>query len=240
MRKKSKEQATLLAQTEQIAQGLGETLAPFCEVVVHDLLQPDHAILSIHNNLSGRKVGAPATELGLARILDPRFPQIVANYANRLSDGRQVKSTSIGIKDSNGQYVAALCLNFDLSLFRGLQSVLEQFGRIGTVLNIDESIHAPKPGTRRRRAKSISVQPVPSGADRIRTYIDEFAAFRATTPRALRSADRRTLVRDLKAAGHLDVRRSMETIAQYLGVSRATVYNDLKEDGWNKSIWDSE
>lgn len=37
------------------------------------------------------------------RHLDPRFPQIIANYANQLPDGRQVKSTSIGIKDSRGR-----------------------------------------------------------------------------------------------------------------------------------------
>ena len=230
MKKMSQEQATLLAQTQQIAQGLAETLSPFCEVVVHDLLHPEHAILAIHNNLSGRKIGAPATELGLARILDPRFPQIVANYANQLNDGRQVKSTSIGIKDSNGQYVAALCLNVDLSLFRGLQNVLEQFGQIGTLLNIEESLNAQAGKASRRRPKAISVQAIPSGTDRIRTYIDEFAALKATTPRALSAADRRTLIRNLKAAGHLDVRRAMETIAQYLGISRATVYNDLKDD----------
>lgn len=32
----------------------------------------------------------------------------------------------------------------------------------------------------------------------------------------------------LKQEGYLEVRRSMEIIAHYLGVSRATVYNDAK------------
>ena len=136
-REPTKEQALLLEQVMQIAQALGETFAPFCEVVVHDLLHPDHAILAIHNNLSGRKIGAPATELGLARIFDSEFPQIVSNYANQLSDGRQVKSTSVGIKDSRGRYIAALCLNVDLTLFRGLQNVLELFGMIGVLLYIN-------------------------------------------------------------------------------------------------------
>ena len=80
------EQHLLLEQVQHIARGLGETLAPFCEVVVHDLLHPEHAILAIHNNQSGREVGAPATELGLARIADPEFPQVLANYANRYAD----------------------------------------------------------------------------------------------------------------------------------------------------------
>ncbi|WP_373791716.1 helix-turn-helix domain-containing protein, partial [Delftia acidovorans] len=40
--------------------------------------------------------------------------------------------------------------------------------------------------------------------------------------------ERRALVRELKGAGLLDVRRSMETIAAHLGVSRATVYSYAK------------
>ena len=109
--KKTPEHQNLLAQLQQVADGLGKTLAPFCEVVLHDLTEPDHAILAIHNNLSGRSVGEPATELGLARAADPGFDQVIANYPNTFPDGRLAKSTSVGIKDSDGRYVAALCLN---------------------------------------------------------------------------------------------------------------------------------
>ena len=100
MKKRTPEQRLLLEQVKQIADGLAKTFAPFCEVVVHDLLDPAHAVLAIHNNLSGRAVGHPATELGLARIMDPGFEQVIANYPNRFSDGRQAKSTSIGIKNN--------------------------------------------------------------------------------------------------------------------------------------------
>ena len=65
MAEHTSEQHVLLDQLKQVAQGLGETFAPFCEVVVHDLTDPGHAILSIHNNLSGRAVGDPATDLNL-------------------------------------------------------------------------------------------------------------------------------------------------------------------------------
>ena len=228
MKKPTKEQEILLEQVTRIAQGLGETFAPFCEIVVHDLLNPEHAILAIYNNLSGRDVGAPATELGLARILDPRFPQIIANYANQLPDGRQVKSTSIGIKDSRGRYIAALCMNVDLTLFRGLQNVLEQFGLIGALLNINESIAPANGEVERLSVDAIRIQPIGGGAETIRARIDQFAAQRATTPRALKATDRRALVRELKLAGCLNIRKSMETVAQYLGVSRATVYNDAR------------
>ncbi|CAM3132928.1 PAS domain-containing protein [Pseudomonas fluorescens] len=208
MNKTSPEDTTLISQLEQIAEGLSKTFSPFCEVVLHDLRDPQHAILAIHNNLSGRQPGDPATELGLARIADPEYPQVIANYQNQFADGRQVKSTSIGIKDASGKYVAALCMNVDLSLFRGLQGMLEQFG----------SVSGDKPG------ESLD----PSGADLIRTRIDQFAARLATTPRALKTADRRVLLQELKDAGCMDIRRAMETVASHLGVSRAAVYTYAK------------
>ena len=61
-----------------------------------------------------------------------------------------------------------------------------------------------------------------------RARIDQFAARLATTPRALKPEERRALVRELKGDGLLDLRRSMETIAAHLGVSRATVYSYAK------------
>ena len=209
MKKRTQEQSLLLQQVKQIADGLARTFSPFCEVVVHDLLDPAHAVLAIHNNLSGREIGHPATELGLARIMDPEFDQVIANYPNRFSDGRQVKSTSIGIKDSKGQYIAALCMNIDLTVFQGFQGMLNQF----TALQAD----APAKETLD-----------PSGAEAIRARIDQFAARLATTPRALKTDDRRALMKELKSAGLLDLRRAMEIAAAHLGVSRASVYSYAK------------
>lgn len=199
----------LLDQIKHVAQGLGDTFAPFCEVVVHDLTDPKNAILAIHNNLSGREVGLPATELGLARIADPDYPQVISNYANTFADGRQAKSTSIGIKDADGRYVAALCLNIDLTFFQAMQSLVGEFISVDTQNGPRESLD-------------------PTGADAIRARIDQFAARRATTPRALKTQERRILLRELKEAGCLQVRHSSEIIAGHLGVSRATVYADAK------------
>lgn len=205
---KKKPNKLLLRELQTIAQGLGQTFAPFCEVVVHDLSHPKHAIFAIENNLSGRDVGQPVTELGLARIGDPDYPAVVANYANQFADGRKVKSTSIGIKDESGEYVAALCLNIDLTLFQGMQAALAQFARVDAG-EVQETLDA-------------------GHGERICAQIDAFAAARATSARALKPADRRQLIQALKKSGQLDIRRGMEIAAAHLGVSRATVYSDAK------------
>jgi predicted transcriptional regulator YheO len=115
----------------------------------------------------------------------------------------------MGIKDSSGKYIAALCMNIDLTLFRGLQSAVGQFVRVDTDAATKESLD-------------------PAGADLIRQRIDQFAAKLATTPRSLKTGDRRTLLRELRDSGVLEIRRAMEIAALYLGVSRATVYSDAK------------
>ncbi len=198
------EDHSLLNQIETIAKGLSDTFSPFCEVVVHDLTHPEHSILAIHNNLSGREVGEPTTEMGLARIASPDFPSVVANYANQFADGRPVKSTSIGIKDTSGQYVAALCLNIDMTLFRGMQSALAQFTAVDSA-PVEEHLE-------------------PSGLETIRQRIDRFAAQRATTARALSPDDRKAVMQALRSEGLLELRKSMDTVAQHLGISRATAY----------------
>jgi predicted transcriptional regulator YheO len=120
-----------------------------------------------------------------------------------------VKSTSIGIKDSSGRYVAALCLNIDLTLFGALQNVLGRFVNTGAAAGVKESLE-------------------PLGADAIRQRIDQFSARLGTIPRALKTEDRRMLMHELKQSGSMEVRRAMEIVALHLGVSRATVYNDAK------------
>jgi predicted transcriptional regulator YheO len=204
-----RERDVLISQMKEVARGIGATLAPFCEVVLHDLTHPQNAILAIHNNLSMREIGAPATELGLARIADPAYPQVIANYANQLSDGRQVKSTSIGIKGSTGEYVAALCLNVDLTMIQNVRAVLDQFAMVDQQTPVNETLHS-------------------GGAEAIRAQIDAFAAKLATTPRSLNLDERRALVLELKESGCMDIRRAPEIIAAHLGVSRATVYADAK------------
>lgn len=202
------EHASLIDQVLQVAQGLARTFAPFCEVVVHDLRDPEHAVLAIHNNLSGRAPSDPATELGLARIADNDYPQIVANYANQFPDGRPAKSTSIGIRDASGQYVASLCLNVDVTLFRSMQNALEQFTATD--------------------ASPVRETLDPANAAAIRRRIDHYAASLASSPQLLKAEERRALMRELKAGGFLEVRRAMEIAAAHLGISRATAYNDIK------------
>jgi predicted transcriptional regulator YheO len=201
----------LLAEAEKIAQALGRMFPGICEVVLHDLRDPDHAIRFIENNLSGREVGESATELGLARISDPHYPSVIQNYANQFPDGRPAKSTSIGIKNAAGQYIAALCLNLDISTLSPITLTLS-------------NLVATDPENRDVQLERLSDR----SRRELREVIETAAAERSTTPRALPREAKKDLVRRLYKDGYFDTRNAAQTIADLLGISRASVYSYTK------------
>lgn len=201
----------LIAEAEKVAVALGRMFPGLCEVVLHDLREPDHAIRVIENNLSGRQVGDSATELGLRRIQDPNYPSVIQNYANSFSDGRPVKSTSIGIKNDEGQYIAALCLNLDVSVLSPVTLALS-------------NLVATEPGNRDEPLETLNDR----NARELRSVVERIASEQSSTPRAMSRAAKRGLVRRLHTDGYFESRGAAQTIADLLGISRATVYNYTK------------
>lgn len=201
----------LITEVETIAVALGRMFPGLVEVVLHDLREPDHAIRVIENDLSGRQVGDSATELGLARIQDRDFPSVIQNYANRFPDGRPAKSTSIGIKNASGDYIAALCLNLDVSVLSPVTLALSNL--VATEVSGRDQ---PLESLRARNAREL------------RGVIESAAAEQSSTPRALSRDAKRHLVRRLHHEGYFDSRDAAQTMADLLGISRASVYNYTK------------
>ena len=209
------ENQLLLREGAKIVHALGKTLAPLVEVVLHDLGHADHTIVAIANNLSGRQIGDPATEIGLARMADPAFPDVLQNYPNRFPDGRPAKSTSIGLRNSAGDYVAALCLNVDIALLSSVSASLAQLTATAAApAGIRESLASPSPSL-----------------DALRTTLERYASSQNTTPRALNGAQRRDAVRQLCEAGLMDLKNAQAHVAAILGVARSTVYTYLPSPG---------
>jgi predicted transcriptional regulator YheO len=205
------ENELLLREGKKIVEALGRTLAPMVEVVLHDLGRPDASIVAISNSLSGRAVGDPITDLGMARITDPGFPDVLQNYPNQFPDGRAAKSTSIGLRNSAGEYVAALCLNLDVSMLGSLSASLAQLAQTQAALvPIRESLAPPR-------------------LDELRAALERFAAQLNKSPSALTPAQRRQAVQQLADAGLMDLKNAQAVVASMLGVARPTVYSYLPQ-----------
>ncbi|UOD33583.1 PAS domain-containing protein [Massilia violaceinigra] len=205
------ENELLLREGKKIVDALGRTLAPMVEVVLHDLSRPASSIVAISNNLSGRDVGDPTTDIGMARITNPDFPDVLQNYANQFPDGRPAKSTSIGLRNSAGEYVAALCLNVDVSMLASLSASLAQLARTESdAPPIRESLASPR-------------------LDELRAALEGFAARLNKTAHTLTPAQRRDAVQQLANAGLMDLKNAQAVVAAMLGVARPTVYSYLPQ-----------
>lgn len=205
------ENELLLREGKKIVDALGRTLAPMVEIVLHDLTRPASSIVAISNSLSGREVGDPTTEIGMARITNPDFPDVLQNYANQFPDGRPAKSTSIGLRNSAGEYVAALCLNVDVSMLTSVAASFSQLAQTesaGTPLR--ESLASPR-------------------LDELRAALDAHAARLNKTPHTLTPAQRREAVHALAKAGLMDLKNAQAVVAGMLGVARPTVYSYLAQ-----------
>jgi hypothetical protein len=82
---------------------------------------------------------------------------------------------------------------------------------------------------RRSRARLARKAPLDqTGTDPIRTRVEEFAARRATSRRALKANERHALICEVKRAELFAVRRSLMRIAGHPGMSRRSVYSYAK------------
>jgi len=201
----------LIAEAAKLVSAIGKMFAPFCEVVLHDLRTPEHAIVAIENNLSGRRVGDATTNLGMRRITDTDFPDVIQNYLNTFPDGRPAKSTSIGIRNMQGRCIASICLNFEVGGFSTAHAQLGQFLAISTAqLSTPEQLAALT-------------------TDEIRQTITSYAARMGLAPAQLAKKDKRALVQELHQKGLFKLRNAITVTAQLLRVTRPTIYNYLKD-----------
>lgn len=203
------ENSLLIREAKKIVEALGKMFAPCCEVVLHDLSKPSKSIVAIECPLSGRKIGDSTTAMGRERINNINFPDVIQNYSNSLPDGRPTKSTSIGLRNSEGKCIASICLNLDISQFSAMQNILKEF----------TSTHkGPAPVKESLHTRSV---------DDLRDTIDTFSAKYNTQPRALNIMQRSELIQLVRDKGLLNLRGAATIIADILGISRGSVYHIL-------------
>ncbi|MDR2538008.1 MAG: PAS domain-containing protein [Treponema sp.] len=109
-------------------EGLGAYLGEAFEFVLHDLSDLEHSIIKIINgHHSGRKEGAPITDLALSMLgrINANNAGPYINYISKSKHGRPVKSSTIAIFGESKRVIGMICIN--LYLDSPLLSLLEGF-----------------------------------------------------------------------------------------------------------------
>lgn len=89
-----------------------------CEVVLHDVTNPENSIIEIVNNhISGRKVNGPLTDLALGIIKKKAYKHkdYIDNYKATTKNNKVLRSSSYFIKDEDGELIGMICINIDVT-----------------------------------------------------------------------------------------------------------------------------
>ena len=116
-----------------LVKGLGEILGSDCEILLHDVSNPEHSIIACANaQVSGRGVGSTMTDFGLRMLKDPKYQKMtgVYNYRARTGDGRLLKCGVCFIRDAAGRIVGFLCINMDVTKIAAAREALDEFFRV--------------------------------------------------------------------------------------------------------------
>lgn len=116
----------------QMLDGLSNYMGSGYEIVLHSLEDCSHsAIKVINGEHTGRKEGAPITDLALTmldRIQKQEKDHLEITYFTKNKKGEPLKSTTIAIKGENERIIGLLCINFYLNtpLFEVLGTFVEE------------------------------------------------------------------------------------------------------------------
>jgi len=210
-----------------IAKGIAEHLGPGHEVVVHDLRDPDHSLVFLAGNVTGRQPGAPITNLVL-QMLRQRgndTPDLIG-YPNRTRDGRNLKASTIFVRDDDGTIIGCVCLNMDLTVYQMAAKLIEQ---LTSTNDLDAGAGRDAGPVAEYFANDVN--------EVVRHILEEVVALAAKPVALMDKQDKLEIVRQLEQRGVFLVRGSVDQVAQMLGVSRFTVYNYIDEIRSQNNRW---
>lgn len=195
---------------EPFLQGIVELFHPFVEIAVHDLNQGK--IIEIYHNISQRKIG-DASPLSELKVDLTNFPDKFSPYYKRNWDGRQLKCTSITLRDSVGNPIGLICINVDASSFLSIHDLLGQF--ILTKQEAENPIET--------HGSSCEEQAV--------MLVEEYLKERHLVLQHINRDQKKHIVHYLYHKGLFNFKNAATFLSGYLKVSRASVYNYINEIG---------
>lgn len=195
-----------LKKTLPFAEAFSRLLHPFAEVVVHDLAK--NQIEAIYNPLSHREIGDNSY---LDQIDFNESDTIIGPYEKTNWDGRSMKSISIVIRNQTGKAEGFLCINIDVSVFAAANQMLQAFFN-------------------HNKGDSEFFQDLFKDDlyEKINQYVQSYCCKHQIHVEAMSRTQKQEIIQSLGQEGAFKGKNAANYIGRILGVSRATVYNYLK------------
>ena len=182
--------------------------SPFaCEVVLHDISNPQRSVVYVAGDVTGRKVGQSFDHLVSEVLNSKNFKDdYVANYFFT-KDEKLVKSSTAFIRDEAGEIIGAICVNVDASVAKSLFEVA------GNFLKTSENEPHDK--------QNDDVMQI------VLNLIDKIIA--KNEGKKLKKEQKLELVGFMNEKGIFSIKGAIEVVAAKLNVSKITIYGYLDQ-----------
>ena len=202
-----------LERLKQLAKGLAATFGSNCEIVIHEVSErsAESSILAIENgHVTGRKVGDGPSHVVLEQLGKPKNDaEDQLCYLTRTPDGKIQKSSSMYIRDAEGNICAIFCINYDISALTMAEDAIR------SMIQVDEST--------RKEPERITLN-VSDLLDDLIRQADELVG----KPAALMTKeDKIKAVQFRGRNGAMLITKSGDKISKHFGISKYTLYSYL-------------
>lgn len=193
--------------------GLSAYLGTSYEIVLHSLGNLEKSVIYIVNGEhTGRKIGAPITDLALRmydNIQEAETDFIVYNSKNK--KGEPLKSATIAIRGEMNRIIGLICINMYLNT--SFYEVLSSF--------IPSSINSINKNDLRESFSSDT-------DDLIKTAIDEEKDIVMADASILPSNKNKIIVEKLYDRGIFNLKDSIIKVEKLMGISKNTIYMHIR------------
>ncbi len=194
-----------------IANMIAETMPGGCEVVLHDLKDPEHSVVyTVNSYVTGRKIGQSFNQMIPKAMVDTTFKEeTINNYYFKSKNGKLIKSSTALIKDLDEKVIGAMCVNIDTTPITAnlawIQSMLPDLEQEGQNEIETASMHDTHV------------------SDLVEVLIVKILDNKNVED--LSRKEKIRIIKEMEERGIFLIKGAIEIVAQKMGISKVTMYS---------------
>ncbi|ABV62399.1 MULTISPECIES: helix-turn-helix transcriptional regulator [Bacillus] len=197
-----------------LAKSTAKMFGPNCEVVIHDLTNPQASVMfTVNNHVTGREIGQSFDHLVKTVLQSEDFKEdYLAGYTFVTEDKRTIRSSTSLIRDSKQKVIGAFCINFDIEALNQMQQFIDTF--------LTTQVEA-------QGAETTSNDDLENVEEIVDQLIQQI--IQNSVHPVMKRHEKIELIKFMDEKGIFLMKGSVEKVASMLGISKVTVYSYLDE-----------
>lgn len=200
---------------KRVAKGISALFGANCEVVIHDLREGyESTIVAIENgHVTNRRLGDGSSEIVLKSLrADSNRIEDSYGYLAHTKTGKELKSSSVFIRDDNGKIVGVFGINYDVSEILMARSVLDRLIEVSSsdkddIVNITTNVN-----------------------DLLDELIQESVRVVGKPVALMTKEDKIKAIQYLNEKGAFLVKKAGDKVSRFFDISKYTLYNYMDSE----------